>query len=176
MDATPAARCLLAAWVGVRGLRCYPMPGLRRRRLDRWLHERNPPPPRATERASQGSHRALGTCLSALCASGSPDRLPARDAAMVGLLAQGHRHRRDGRAYAARLDDRERRARALSRGAAGPLDRRKSLATGGSGTLSPVPDRGWAARRRNAPSPPSAMLSSNRWPARRRVVSLRPFA
>jgi hypothetical protein len=43
---------------------------------------------------------------------------------MVGLVVQEHRNRCDERAYAARLDDRERGARALSRGVAGALDKR----------------------------------------------------
>jgi hypothetical protein len=51
---------------------------------------------RAAERTSQGPHRAVGTRVSAFCASWPADRLPARDAALVGLLAQGHRYRRDG--------------------------------------------------------------------------------
>ena len=38
------------------------------------------------------------------------DRLPAGDAALVGPLAEGHRHRHDGRADAARLDDGQRQA------------------------------------------------------------------
>src|SRR5260370_23637500 len=39
LDAPPAARRLLAAWVGVRGLRRDPVPRIRRRRLDRWLYQ-----------------------------------------------------------------------------------------------------------------------------------------
>ena len=49
-----------------------------------------------TEGAPQGSHRAVGARLSALCTSRPPDRIPARDPALVGLLAEGHRYRRDG--------------------------------------------------------------------------------
>src|SRR5215831_7822785 len=96
LAAAPTARCVLEAWIGLRGLRGDPMPRLRRRRLDRWLHECNSAPARAAERTAQGSHRAMGARLSAFCASRPADRLPAGDAAVVGLLAQGHRYRRDG--------------------------------------------------------------------------------
>ena len=46
--APPAARRLLAVGVGVRGLRRDPMPGIRGRRLDRRLQERNPASARAS--------------------------------------------------------------------------------------------------------------------------------
>ena len=55
--------------------------------------------PRLLERldgAAQGSDRAVGPRLSAFRASRPADRLPARDAALVGLLAEGYRYRRDG--------------------------------------------------------------------------------
>ena len=76
--------------------------------------------------------------------SGSPDRVPAGDTALVGPLAQGHRYRRDGRADAARLDDREREACALQRDIAGTVDRGKAWPPTGS-TPSSVPDRRRAA-------------------------------
>ena len=121
LAAASAARCLLEARLGLRGLRRDPMPGLCRRWVDRWIHECDPAPARTAEGAPQGSHRAMGACLSAFRAPGPADRLPPGDAALVGPLAQGHRHRRDGRADAARLDDGERAAgdapRAPCRGA-----------------------------------------------------------
>src|ERR1700689_5447449 len=102
LAATPAARSLLEARIGMRRLRSDPMPGLRRRWLDRRLHERNPPPARISQSASQGPDRAVGTRLSALCFSRAADRIPPGNAALVGLLAQGHRYRRDGRTDVAR--------------------------------------------------------------------------
>ena len=108
LAAPPAARRLLEARLGVRGLRRDPVSGLRGRRLDRWLHQRDPAPARAPDGAAQGPDRALGARLSAFRASRSADRLPAGGAAVVGSLAEGHRHRRDGRAHAARVDDGER--------------------------------------------------------------------
>jgi len=62
----------------------------------RCLYQCNSTPARAAERTAQGSHRAVGPRLSAFCAARPADRLPARDAAVVGSLAQGRRYRRDG--------------------------------------------------------------------------------
>src|SRR5215472_9537694 len=94
------------------------MPRLRRRRLYRCLHECNSTPARAAERTAQGSHRAMGARVSAFCPSRPADRLPAGDAAVVGLLAQGHRYWRDGRAHVARVDDGQRQACLPSRNVA----------------------------------------------------------
>ena len=69
LAAPPAPRRLLEAWLGVRGLRRDPVPGLRGRRLDRRLHQRDPAPARAPDGAAQGSDRALGACLSAFRAA-----------------------------------------------------------------------------------------------------------
>src|SRR5215831_11818124 len=96
LAAAPTARCVLEAWIGMRGLRGDPMPRVRRRRLDRCLYECNSTPARAAERTAQGSHRAVGPWVSAFCAARPADRLPAGDAALVGSLAQGRRYRRDG--------------------------------------------------------------------------------
>src|SRR6202035_2108456 len=84
LAAAPTTRCVLEARIGMRGLRSDPMPGLCRRWLDRWLQECNPAPSRATEAAPQGSHRAVGTRLSALCTSRPPDRIPSRNPELVG--------------------------------------------------------------------------------------------
>src|SRR5262249_1295153 len=121
LAAAPATRCLLEAWIGVRGLPGDPMPCVCRRWLDRCLYQRNSTPARAIDGAAQGSHRTLGAWLSAFCASRPADRLPARDAAVVGLLAQRHRYWRDGRAHAARLDDGQRKTCVPSQGIAGPV-------------------------------------------------------
>src|SRR4029077_14906302 len=98
------------------------------------------------------------TLRSPLCAAGPPDRGPAGDAAVVGPLAQGHRYRRDGRAYAARLDDREREACVPPRGLAGTVDRRNVVAAERAGTLSSVLDRRRAEAGRRAPCRPFNML------------------
>src|SRR5262249_59247529 len=117
-----------------------PVAGLRRRRLERRLQERNSATARGADSSAQGPHRAVGTRVSALCASRPADRLPARDTALVGLLAEGHRYRRHGRAHAARLDDRKRKACATPRGLAGPVDRRTVLAATGNNILAAVLD------------------------------------
>ena len=116
-------------------------PVYRGRRLDRRLHQRDPAPARAPDGAAQGPDRALGARLSACRAARSADRLPAGGAAVVGSLAEGHRHRRHGRADAARLDDGERGAGAISRGTAGTMDRRAIMAAAGYRSASPAPDR-----------------------------------
>src|SRR5215468_287764 len=89
----------------------------------------------------------MGTWLSAFCASRPADRLPAGDAAVVGLLAQGHRYRRDGSAHAARVDDGKRQACLASRNLAGPLDCRIFMAAAGNRTSTSVLDRRGAAKR-----------------------------
>src|ERR1051326_2833710 len=128
LAAAPTTRCVLAAWIGVRGLRGDPMPRLRCRRLDRWLQECHSAPARRTDGAAQGPHRAVGARLSTFCTSRSADRLSAGDAALVGLLAQGHGYRRDGCTHAARLDDGKRKTCNAPRGAAGPLGGRTLVA------------------------------------------------
>ena len=91
--------------------------------------------------AAQGPDRPLGACLSALRVARPADRLPAGDAALVGSLAEGHRHRRHGRADAARLDDGQRDARTVSRDTAGALGRRAVVATAERDAAAAVPDR-----------------------------------
>ena len=49
-----------------------------------------------TKGTSQGPYRAVGTCLPAFCPSRPPDWVPARNLALVGLLAEGRRQQRDG--------------------------------------------------------------------------------
>ena len=71
-----------------------PVSGLRGRRLDRRLHQRHSAPARTARGAAQGADRAVGPCLSAFRAARPADRLPAGDAALVGPLAEGPRHRR----------------------------------------------------------------------------------
>src|SRR5580700_4687174 len=96
LAAAPAARCVLEARIGMRGFRGDPMPGLCRGWLDRWLQECNSAPACGTKGPAQGSYRAMGTRLSALCPPGTPDWIPPGNPALVGSLAQGHRYGRDG--------------------------------------------------------------------------------
>ena len=65
LAAAPAARRLLEARLGLRGLQRDPMSGLCRRRLDRWLYQYDPTPARAPDGAAQGPDRAVGAQLSA---------------------------------------------------------------------------------------------------------------
>jgi predicted acyl esterase len=88
LDPAPAPRRLLAAWLGVRGLRRDPVSGVRGRRLDRRLHQRHSAPPRTARGPAQGPDRAVGACLSAFRAARPADRLPAGHAALVGALAE----------------------------------------------------------------------------------------
>ena len=158
----------------MRGLRCDSMSGLRSGRLDRRLYERNSPTARAAESAAQGSHRPLGACLSALCAPRPADRIPARDAALVGLLAQGHRYRCNGRAHAARMDDGQRETRVPARDVAGPLGRGAFMATAGNNAPTFVLDRPGPARRSGNLYSSRGVLAADGRQLRRRVGSVRP--
>src|SRR5579864_3890295 len=71
MAAPPAARRLLEAWFGLRGLRCHPMSCFRSRWLDRWLHQRDPTLARPPVGPAQGSHRSVGAWLPAGGVAGS---------------------------------------------------------------------------------------------------------
>ena len=81
-----------------------------------------PAPAQPSFGAAKGPHRTLGACLSVFCATRPADRLSAGSAAMVGSLAEERRNRRDRRGNAARMDDGERGASAVSRGAARAMD------------------------------------------------------
>ena len=74
------------------------------RRLDRRLHQQRASPARGPAGPAQGPHRALAARVSALRHSGAGHRLPAGGPALVGPLAEGRGHGRDGRAHAPRLD------------------------------------------------------------------------
>ena len=90
----PAARRLLEARLGLRGLRRDRGARLRRRRLDGRLHQQRPPPARRPARAAQGAHRSVAARVPAPRHAGPRHRLPAGGAALVGPLAEGRRHRR----------------------------------------------------------------------------------
>ena len=135
-----AARRLLAPGLGLRELRRDRMRRLRRRRLGGRLFQRRRAPGREAEGALHRPRRAVGPCLSAQCAARAGDRLPAGGAALLGPLAEGPRHRPDGGAEAAGLDEQLARARPLRRRAAGALDCASRLAGAGD------PDPGLLAR------------------------------
>ena len=100
----PAPRRLLEAGLGLRGLRRDRVRRLRRRRLGRRVPQRDLPPARGPAGPAQGPDRPLVAQLPRGRHPRAGDRLPAGGAALVGPLAQGHRHRDHGRADAARLD------------------------------------------------------------------------
>ena len=82
---------LLEARLGVRGLGSDPVPCLRRRRLGRWLYERDSAPARWIEGADQGPDRSLGARLSAYRLPGPQIGFLQEVVALVGPMAQGHR-------------------------------------------------------------------------------------
>src|SRR5262249_24523065 len=141
LAAAPAARCVLEAWIGLRGLRGDPMPGICRWRLDRRLHQCDSAPSREPDGAAQGPHRAVGAQLSALFTSRPADRVPARNPALVGLLAERHRYRGNGRTDAAGLDDGQRETCLAPRCVAGPVGCRAFVAIAGNNTAAAVSDR-----------------------------------
>ncbi len=110
LAAPSAARRLLEARLGLRGLLRDRMPGLRGRRLGRRLHQRDPAPARRPHLPAEGSDRPLGAQVPALAPARAADRLPPGGAALVGPLAEGHRHRHHGRAAIPGLDAEERSA------------------------------------------------------------------
>ena len=124
----PAARRLLAARLGLRGLRGDRVPGLRGRRLRRRLHERGAATARRALGPAQGDHRAVGALVPRGRPAGAVDRLPPGDRALVRPLAEGRRERRHGRADAPRLDAGLGGAAADVRRPGGPLGRRGGVA------------------------------------------------
>ena len=100
----PAPRRLLAPGLGVRGLRRDRGRRVRGRRLGRRLHERGPAADRGAARPEEGADRPVVAHVPPRRAARAGDRLPAGVPALVGPLAEGRRHRRHGRARAARLD------------------------------------------------------------------------
>ena len=103
MAPPPAARRLLAARLGLRGLRGHRVRRVRRRRPRRPVPQRDPAAARRPALPAQGADRAVGAHLSGRGATGSGDRLPAGDRAVLRALAEGRGERRDGRADAAGL-------------------------------------------------------------------------
>src|SRR5204862_8259348 len=89
---TPAARRLLEAWLRLRGLSRRALPGLRDRRLGRWLLQRGRAPARTSKRSPQGPDRSLVARLPAQRLAWPRDRLPSGGAALVGSLAERDRY------------------------------------------------------------------------------------
>ncbi len=174
LAAPPAARRLLEARLGLRGLRGDRMPGLRGRRLDGRLHQRDPAPAGRIVGAAQGADRAVGTRLPALRDARPADRLSAGDAALVGSLAEGHRHRRDARTDAAGVDDAERAARDASRRAAGAMDRRTCVARAGHRAAPVVPHGSRLGRSGVGPDVTTGALAPGGRARRRGLVPVRP--
>ena len=170
LAAAPVARRLLEARLGVRGLRRDQVRGLRHRRLGGRLLQRRAAADARPVLPEEGPDRAVGAPLPAQRRARSRDRLPAGGGALVGPLAEGHRHRHHGRAAAAGLDAGERRPAALPRGAAGALGRRAVVAVGAhrEAPLLPQPGPARAARagRRVAlafSSPQTTGLRAGEW-------------
>ena len=84
------ARRLLEARLSVRRLRCHHLPRLCHRRLGRCLQQRDSPALGRAQGTAQRPHRTLGPSLSARRGARSSHRIPARGAALVGSLAEGH--------------------------------------------------------------------------------------
>ena len=139
---------LLAARLGLRGLRRHRDPRVRHRRLDGRLHQQRPAPARGAARAAQGAHRPVAARVPALRHARSGHRLPPGGAALVGPLAQGRRHRRDGRAGAARVDAGVRAAGAVDGRGAGTLGGGGRVAVAAARAPDPAPGRGRRAARR----------------------------
>src|SRR5262249_1892019 len=115
----------------------------------------------------------MGPCLSAFCASGTANRVPARGAALVGLLAQRRRHWRDGRTDAASLDDRKREARAAPRPPAGAVGGRAFVAVTRNQTVAIVLDRRRTTRGERIFDPSRGVLATNGWEMCGRLGSFR---
>ncbi len=161
----PAARRLLEAGLGVRGLLGDRVRRLRRRRLGRPVPEHRPAPPRRPAGPAQGPDRPVVAQLSRGRRSRSGDRLPPGGAALVGPLAQGDRRGDHGRAHAARLDAGVGAARGLLRRAPGPLGRRAELARRARAEEPPARaarGRARSARRSTACSPATGARTAGR--------------
>ena len=90
----PAPRLLLEARLGLRGFLDDQGRDARHRRLGRRLQECGVAPGRRNFGAGQGHRRPVDPQISAFRRAQAGDRLPAGGAALVGPLAEGHRHRR----------------------------------------------------------------------------------
>ena len=129
-----APRCLLEAWLRLRGLRRHRLRGLCHRRLGGQLFQCRAAAAGGAGVPAQGADRPLDPCLSASQRAGPGHRLSAGGGALVGSLAEGHRQRDHGRADVSRLDAGAQGAEALVSLPSRPL--------GGGGCLALAPNPG----------------------------------
>ena len=143
----PAARRVLEARIGVRGLRRHRVSGLRGGRLGGPVHEPGVPVDGAPRRAAQGARRALGPPVSAPGVPGAGRRVPRGEPAVVGPVA--HRKGR-GERLRGRTDDPGLDARQRPTGGRPGAGRRP---VGGRGGMAERPDPGTdlASRPERAP-------------------------
>ena len=104
---------------------------------------------------------------------GPRDRLPPGGGALVGPLAEGHRHRDHGRAAAAGVDAGERRSATLPRRAAGALGRRAHVAVAAHREASVLSQPGPARPGGRAAGHARVLVAADHRPARRRMVRVR---
>src|SRR5580704_17972345 len=107
----------------------------------------------------------MGPRLSALCTARTADRIPPGSPALVGLLAERSRYRRDGRTDAAGVDDGKRETGGPPRHAARPVDRRTVVAAAGKNAAAAVLDRCGAARSRGSFDGAHRVLAADAWQA-----------
>ena len=93
MAETSAPRCILEAWLGLRGFFRDPMPRLRGWRLARRLYADRAPPRRESESPLQGIDRTLGPQAAAARRAGPGHRLPPGMRPLVGSVSERHRSR-----------------------------------------------------------------------------------
>ena len=144
----PAPRRVLETWLGVRGLWRHRVPSLSDRRLGGWLFQPGAATHGGPHLPAEGADRTVGASVPAPGPSWAEDGLHDRGPALVGPLAQGHRHRRHGRARLPGVDERQRTAADLLRHAQRQVDRGAGLAFEPYRRGGTVPGHRWPARRR----------------------------
>ena len=146
-----APRRLLEAGLRLRGLRRDRLRGLCDRRLGGQLFQRRAAAAGGAAFAAQRARGSLDPCLSASERAGPGDRLSPGGGALVGSLAEGHRHRDHGRAHVSRLDAGTQGAEALVSRASRSLGGGGCLALARESALRSITSAqtGWARRRRS---------------------------
>ena len=158
----PAPRRLLAAGLGVRGLRGDRRAPCTRSAAGPTATATRPAADRGPARPAQGADRPVVARLPAGRRARPGDRLPAGVPALVRPAAQGHRHRDHGRAEAARVDAGPRRAGRPPRRAPRALGRRAGVAAAaGAGVDAGTFSRA-RSRSRTAASSPTG-LDAGAW-------------
>src|SRR6516164_1366464 len=115
----------------------------------------------------------MGTRLSAFCTSWPADRIPPGNLALVGSLAEGRRYGRDGRTYAACVDDGKCEAGDSPRDVAGPLDCRAFVATANCNTPAAVPNRSGTTRDKRVFDGSGRLFTADAWQVFGGVGSIR---